>query len=591
MKVKDIQNIILSYDMDYDTIIKYSKEDLTTTLEGLSSSLETVIDNNNNYLINDILEYYIDIFDTIENIDDLDIYVNKIKKIISNLYKTKDITNDNISECINFLQNIISSIKKKNKESSSLKRFNYLKKIIYETKDIEIIKRIVIDSKDILKIKNNENLNILEYLFKDYGNSTDKDYLYQVINVFISNDSIRNNLIENEDKYLPLIEEYDEFKAIVYLINEKDNKIDINFLEQRYNLKLEFPSIITSELFTYDINYSGYIDMTDKNFLTIDDSEAKCLDDAIAIEENDDGSYNLYIAISYVPGIIPYDSVINRTSIELGETKYLCDNVYSLYGDYISNYLGSLLPLKKRYAEVGIWKLDSNMQIDYDSFKLVRAIIESKHKLSYDISDTLINDDYSNIGKCLYLLGTFALKQRKNNTTKEKYRAKENEINPNKLHESLLVDRFVSANIVQECALLFGKSKAMLYNKLNLPFIYRACDANNNFNINRLVENNIDVSSLSGSAQAYYTSTPKPHFGLGYNLYSHTTSPLRRSVDGELQYIGNDLLYERQKNDRRLYYWEDRVNNLSQYYNDLSNKISNFSSHYNYLSKRNLIKK
>ena len=110
MKVKDIQNIILSYDMDYDTIIKYSKEDLTTTLEGLSSSLETVIDNNNNYLINDILEYYIDIFDTIENIDDLDIYVNKIKKIISNLYKTKDITNDNISECINFLQNIISSI-------------------------------------------------------------------------------------------------------------------------------------------------------------------------------------------------------------------------------------------------------------------------------------------------------------------------------------------------------------------------------------------------------------------------------------------------------------------------------------------------
>ena len=36
MKVKDIQNIILSYDMDYDTIIKYSKEDLTTTLEGLS---------------------------------------------------------------------------------------------------------------------------------------------------------------------------------------------------------------------------------------------------------------------------------------------------------------------------------------------------------------------------------------------------------------------------------------------------------------------------------------------------------------------------------------------------------------------------
>ena len=133
MKVKDIQNIILSYDMDYDTIIKYSKEDLTTTLEGLSSSLETVIDNNNNYLINDILEYYIDIFDTIENIDDLDIYVNKIKKIISNLYKTKDITNDNISECINFLQNIISSIKKKNKESSSLKRFNYLKKLIYET--------------------------------------------------------------------------------------------------------------------------------------------------------------------------------------------------------------------------------------------------------------------------------------------------------------------------------------------------------------------------------------------------------------------------------------------------------------------------
>ena len=128
MKVKDIQNIILSYDMDYDTIIEYSKEDLATTLEGLNSSLETAIDNNNTYLINDILEYYIDIFDTIESIDDLDIYINKIKKIISSLYKTKDITNDNQE----FKEDIfLANVDNFDKKTGILGKKKYYRKPIY----------------------------------------------------------------------------------------------------------------------------------------------------------------------------------------------------------------------------------------------------------------------------------------------------------------------------------------------------------------------------------------------------------------------------------------------------------------------------
>jgi exoribonuclease R len=272
----------------------------------------------------------------------------------------------------------------------------------------------------------------------------------------------------------------------------------------------------------------------------------------------------------------------------------LVDGAYTLYPDYVSNYLASLLPNNVRYSETGIWLVEPDMTIVEDSFQLLKSTIKSRHRLTYEGADEIIGSKcHDGLGEMLTTLGTFALKQREKNKVKEVYRQQENVGSYNPNHESRLVDRLVSANIVQECSLLFGHSKARLAEMKGIPYIFRACDEQVKLDLDGslLKKLSSDNQGCISRISAYYTNKPTKHCGLGYDVYCHGGSTARRSPDGQNQYIDEDLIFNPNPSDKMVYIWEERTKKLVEHFNEASQRIDAFSNQYNYLMGKKLIRR
>lgn len=600
MTSKNIKNMILNYEMTEDLLWEYLEIDFNNAIIGVTSALNVlVIDYNKNMvLINDILSSLELIAKKSTNIDSIKIFHLKIKELVGNVFKHfKEIDNCSLKMIIRRLQDISKYLKQKINDDEASKKIGIIETIIND-KNLKIISNLIRDNKDILKIKDGNNENILYKLLKKYSYCSDNEeinYLYQVISLFINNDDLNIEITKNIDYYISALKNRSvpHVVEMIRLLNTKSKPIDLETLENRFGIHLKYPENIEIELNARRIRHNGAIDFRDKEIFTIDGEGTECLDDAIYMERNSDGTYTLYVSDTYIPSLIPYLSKMNRESIRRMETYYLTDGAYTLYPGYISNYKASLLEGYDRYTQTGIWQLDPNMNIIEETFRLVKSTIKSQHRLTYEGADIIIGSrDNTKLCEMLTDLGRFALKQRRKNKIKEEYRRKENEQSNNPNHESRLVDVSVSANIVQECALLFGKSKAEYYKKHGLPYIYRACGEVKKMDLDsKLIQqyqiNQREISSMI----AYYSSTPEVHAGLGYDVYCHGGSPARRSPDGQNQYIDEDLIFNPNFSDKTVYIWEDRTKRLAQHFNEMAGRIDTFSNQYNYLEAKKLIRK
>ncbi len=152
---------------------------------------------------------------------------------------------------------------------------------------------------------------------------------------------------------------------------------------------------------------------------------------------------------------------------------------------------------------------------------------------------------------------------------------------------------------------LFNELKAKYYKKSNLPYTYRCLDGNNGVIIDDalLKKLNVDYSKIDKkkiesikknlsmvNLSAYYSAIPKRHNGLNKEVYTHSSSALRKYDDAFNQYIDEYLLFNINRTDKDIYLWEDRVNELVKYLNNNYPNIENFSNQYNYLKSRKLIK-
>ena len=600
MTSQDIKNKILSYEMEEEELFNYLDDNFKSTIIGVINAIYELLINYDKNI--DLINYYLSILELItkqvSDINNIKVFHIEIKKLIGSIHKyLKPLDNDYLKLVIKRLQIMGRYLKELMIYDDAKKKLEVMELIISNNRNLKVIASLIRDNKNILKIKDDKNENILYKLLKKYAYLDDEEeinFLYQVISLFINSEDLNIEIIKNIDYYLLALNNKNKkhINDIKRQLEIKKGPILLSDLENRYKIYTTYSKVIESELNSFNMMHNGAVDLRNQECYTIDGEGTECLDDCLYFEKNKDGSYTLYVHITYLPSIVPYMSKMNRESIRRVETYYLLDGAYTLYPSYVSNYLASLLPNNVRYTETGIWLVEPDMTIVEDSFKLVKSVIKSYHRLTYDGADEIIGSKSSDL-LCSSLtdLGIFALRQRERNKTKEVYRRLENSNNP--IHESRLVNELVSANIVQECALLFGKSKAEYYSKRGLPYIYRACgigqklDLDSNLLRNLSLDNQSDISRMI----AYYTSTPEAHNGLGYDVYCHGGSPARRSPDGQNQYIDEDLIFNPKLNDKMVYIWEERTKNLASYYNETTQRIDAFSSQYNYLMSKKLIKK
>ena len=331
-----------------------------------------------------------------------------------------------------------------------------------------------------------------------------------------------------------------------------DEKISLFLYNEYYRLddtpKLSYPPL----------TLENRVDLTHLEFSTIDPASAKDHDDAIYF---DDTTNEIYVAIADVSAYVKEGSDLDQDAFRKSFSIYFPHKVLPMLPFELSTDLCSLVPNKVRPAYVFKIKLDPN-SMKVISSELFEALIESKHKHSYEyIDEVLEENDENNIHNKLFKV----TQKLKKNRLKNGFDFRNDEIrlildDDEKLINFKLETSSASHSLVEECMLLANQEAAK---KLKAIGIFRVHDEPSDSKIKKLIdevnylgiqaklkddvhstiiriqkqareadlEQEVDELIIQSQQQASYSSIKKPHFGLGFTDYSHFTSPIRRYSD------------------------------------------------------------
>ncbi|AXH10718.1 ribonuclease R [Malaciobacter halophilus] len=309
------------------------------------------------------------------------------------------------------------------------------------------------------------------------------------------------------------------------------------------------------------------VDLTSLNFCTIDPASAKDHDDAIYYDEK---NQILYVAIADVSYFVKENSALDKQAYLKSTSVYLPSKVLPMLPKKLSEDMCSLRQDEKRYAYVFEIHLDAN-NLEIKESKLYEAIIESKRKFSYGRIDRVLEgklDKYTSLEKEIFdsLVKLYELtKSFRSKRLQKGYEFRSTELRLKLNHNSELESieqeySTASHQLVEEC-MLFANIEAS--KKVNSVGIYRIHEEPPFKAITKLVDDvnmlgvkvklqstvhetithiqekakkttlskEIDELIIHSQTQAKYSSKNLGHFGLGFDSYSHFTSPIRRYSD------------------------------------------------------------
>lgn len=601
----EIKKILLSEkDLDMTTINSYLDIDYKTTINIIFDIFYDSITTCTYTEINLIL-YNIELIINLQDIDKLKIINNKVREVSYRLSKL----NINTIELKNIKLILIDLNRKmriKKETSDNYNAYILYNHLIFNDRDLKTVELLVKNKQDILLVTDELGNNIFYNILEAYLNTTsfeDRNYFYDVIIIFLHN--LDNKLLNDKQLYLDKLsskQDKDYVRDIMMRIRNF-GKVDEVKLERKYHISSQMHDEVLKELESFKFDIQGRT-LIDSNFVTIDDKEALCLDDALSLVENKDGSYSYYVAITDIPSLIPYKSKTYYDALSRVETLYLIDKNISLYHPNIANNLCSLLPGTPKNVLVYKYLVDPSFNLDPDSIEIVKGIITVDNRLTYDMVDSGMDIDYS-ILDMLEKISLVTNNLRSRNTSKEEYRRIENYIKKRAdYHPSNFADRSVSANIVQESMLLVNSSVPKYFRDRGYLYLYRNHQIHNKEYADHLFkeltktyagkiprEEYEKMIKLLSTAylSAYYSGENKGHEGLGYKYYSHSSSAARRFADSYDQYLTYFQLFNEPLSDKEYYDLERELHEVADHINERKRENTKFQNEYNYLCSKGKI--
>jgi len=382
--------------------------------------------------------------------------------------------------------------------------------------------------------------------------------------------TLKENIELNSNKAIKykendcLIIDNKEFEEIKFIGNLDDPKIDefislhLNGEAYRDEIEIEPTAFMNDE--------KQRVDLRHLPFCTIDPNSAKDHDDAIYYDEKEQ---TLYVAIADVSFFVEQNSQLDKLAYKKSSTIYLASRTLPMLPPILSENLCSLKEQEDRYAFV--FKLQLDLQeLKVKKSELFEAVIKSHRNFSYGRIDRVINghlDTYTNLEKEIfnYLLSLYEVTKNFRAKRLKKgfdFRTEENKL---KLKDHLLQSIEIetssaSHQLVEECMLLANVEASK---KVDSIGIFRIHEEPSFKNISKLIDDikmlgvkvklkngvnstiahiqevakrsllskEIDELIIQSLTQAKYSSKNLGHFGLGFNSYSHFTSPIRRYSD------------------------------------------------------------
>jgi ribonuclease R len=376
----------------------------------------------------------------------------------------------------------------------------------------------------------------------------------------------------NDPKKKPLGE-------IEQVIGDQDEPgMDVKLVALSRGLSLEFPKEVVDEVEKIpEPNFRRELktrtDLRDLTCFTIDPETAEDFDDAVSLVQLSNGLFELGIHIADVSHYVREGTALDKEAWERATSVYFVRTALPMLPERLSNELCSLKPGVERLAYSVLVQLDSLGNVH--SHRIEESVIRSRHRFTYREVEDIIHGKQHKQAPTVHLMQMMSqvLRKRREEAGSIDFDLTEKRITlddegiprtvqpaqrleANRLVEEfmLLANRVVASHVINEAA----------HRKTEMPFIYRvhetpkeedarsflsvidnlgipyragdSIEPEDYRNILSIIQNLefkdfVEKIALYSMTKAVYSTENVGHFGLGFDAYTHFTSPIRRYPD------------------------------------------------------------
>ena len=462
-------------------------------------------------------------------------------------------------------------------EDKEPKRYELMKYLINETRNIEYIDCTVKNMPNIVNVQDKDKVSLFRNLINRYlenvedYNEENIQYYNNMISYIMNQKNFslsekeRRQCLLDINKYLnKLTYKKKAAKAnakkvvwvdrLVDLIKElNEQKKDITEIANKYNVQVYFDDEILEQAKLSKEPKEGQMkdrEILDDFIITIDGEDAIEIDDALSCKKLPNGNYLLGVHIASVLGYFEYTSNIVQEALTRTRAIYLPAKYQTKDNDFqraipifpysFSAEAGSLIENSPKLARTFYFEIDPQGNLVNERF--IKSVIRNNKKMTYEDANEIIQngtqdeqlqETITNLNIVANLLDT------KTNVSELYKNIKENTEDCSELR----VKKMGSENIVYQAMLLTGTRVATFFNDHNYPCLYRVhkIDQENSGKLQAIIDNITEnyggkefknlYKLLEGIYPKGFYATEGKHDGLGKEHYCHCTSGLRRAAD------------------------------------------------------------
>jgi len=355
--------------------------------------------------------------------------------------------------------------------------------------------------------------------------------------------------------------------------------MEIEIAIRKYGIPHEWPEAVEREVQRVPAEVSAAdagerLDLRQRPLVTIDGEDAKDFDDAVFARRLDDGDWELIVAIADVSHYVDRGNGLDREGYLRGNSVYFPERVVPMLPEALSNGICSLNPHVDRLCFACLMRIsDAGEVLDY---RFETAVMRSHARLTYNqVAAALLDDEVDALGEFrdllpqlrdLYELSRVLNDRRVQHGTIE-LELPETRIvfdEERKIQRIEPTERNDAHRLIEECMLVANVCAADFLAGRKGPAVYRVHEQPDGDKIEdaraflaefglalrggreptprdfaEVVEqcedepfsHVVQVTLLRSLKQAEYSVDLSGHFALGFDRYTHFTSPIRRYPD------------------------------------------------------------
>jgi ribonuclease R len=307
---------------------------------------------------------------------------------------------------------------------------------------------------------------------------------------------------------------------------------------------------------------------------TIDPDDAKDFDDALSIRPHSKGGHEIAIHIADVTHYIKEGTALDKEALRRGTSVYLVGKCVSMLPERLANDLCSLKPKVDRAAFSVVFHVDTDGKFTFEW--LGESLIHSQRRFTYGEAQEILDVGKGEFVAELNILNKLAKAMRAKRMRKGGIAFTSTDIaitlNDEGVVTSIKPKPTLSVHeLIEEYMLLANRSVSTWAMKAKQgedypPFLHRIHDAPDSQKVasfaffvkhlglhfspkakgdslgksfNNLLQeakdkpynHAVQTLAMRTMSQARYGTFPAGHFGLGFDYYTHFTSPIRRYPD------------------------------------------------------------